>query len=148
MSPQAVADDHSRIQATMKKLYRKNKMFRFIGNDFEEFVPQEFEVLENAMGNLNSNLKGDCKKAKYGNPADYFKYAKKESSVPVRESDFLPNFDQDHYWSGYFTTNPELKIVCKDFSRLVNLYRKIYIKYQLNGGVQTKEDRKLLQEAD
>jgi hypothetical protein len=40
----------------------------------------------------------------------------------------MPNYDQDHYWSGYYTTNPLLKIVCKDFSRLTNLYRKILLK--------------------
>ena len=43
----------------------------------------------------------------------------------------MPNYDQDHYWSGYYTTDPELKKICKDFSRLVNLYRKILLKYAL-----------------
>lgn len=41
----------------------------------------------------------------------------------------MPNYDQDHYWSGYYTTDPDLKKICKDFSRLVNLYRKILLKY-------------------
>ncbi len=50
----------------------------------------------------------------------------------------MPNFDQDHYWSGYYTTNPELKKICKDYSRLVNLFRKIYIKYLTNGGNSIK----------
>jgi len=30
----------------MEKLYHKNKLFRFLGNDFEEFVPAEFTRLE------------------------------------------------------------------------------------------------------
>lgn len=100
------------------------------------------------MVNLNSDLKGQCKKAKYGNPSDYFKYIKKEEEIPVRESDFLPNFDQDHYWAGYYTTNPELKIICKDFSRLVNLYRKIYIKYLAKGGADDQTYVNLLKEVD
>lgn len=36
----------------------------------------------------------------------------------------MPNWDQDRYWSGFFTTDPLLKKFCKDFSRLVNFYRK------------------------
>jgi hypothetical protein len=36
----------------------------------------------------------------------------------------MPNWDQDRYWTGYYTTDPHLKKVCKDFSRLVNFYRK------------------------
>jgi hypothetical protein len=48
--------------------------------------------------------------------------------MPIRKEDFMPNWDQDHYWTGYYTTDPDLKKVCKDFSRLVNLFRKICIK--------------------
>lgn len=36
----------------------------------------------------------------------------------------MPNWDQDRYWTGFFTTDPQLKKICKDFSRLVNFYRK------------------------
>lgn len=43
----------------------------------------------------------------------------------------MPNWDQDRYWSGYYTTDPDLKIICKDFSRLLNLYRKNMVKNQL-----------------
>ncbi len=67
----------------------------------------------------------------YGNPSDYLNLLKQEYSpkdMPVRQEDFMPNWDQDHYWTGYYTTDPDLKKVCKDFSRLVNLFRKIYIK--------------------
>lgn len=48
----------------------------------------------------------------------------------------MPNWDQDRYWTGYYTTDPLLKKTCKDFSRLVNFYRKSllftdqYSKYQ------------------
>lgn len=48
--------------------------------------------------------------------------------MQTRQSDFIPNWDQDRYWAGYYTTDPELKIVCKRFSRLVNLVRKIMVK--------------------
>jgi hypothetical protein len=43
----------------------------------------------------------------------------------------MSNWDQDRYWSGYYTTDPDLKIICKDFSRLVNLYRKNMVKNHL-----------------
>lgn len=60
----------------------------------------------------------------------------------------MPNYDQDHYWSGYYTTNPELKKVCKDFSRLVNLFRKIYAKHITAGGAENGNIKKLLNDAD
>ena len=60
----------------------------------------------------------------------------------------MPNYDQDHYWSGYFTTNPMLKIVCKDFSRLINLYRKIFLKERIKNKRENDEHRKLLNRAD
>jgi len=66
----------------------------------------------------------------------------------VREYDFMPNYDQDHYWSGYYTTNPDLKKICKDFSRLINLYRKIYIRFLMSGGAESVQYRELLRESD
>jgi hypothetical protein len=119
----------------MEKLYKKNKLFRFLGNDFEEFITEEFTNLESGMNQLNEKSK-DCPIYKYGNPTDYLDIIKDfyKDSTPVREFDFMPNYDQDHYWSGYYTTNPELKKVCKDFSRLLNLFRKVYIRYLNDGG--------------
>ena len=40
----------------------------------------------------------------------------------------MPNWDQDRYWSGYYTSDPQLKIKCKHFSRLINLFRKLILK--------------------
>jgi hypothetical protein len=60
----------------------------------------------------------------------------------------MPNYDQDHYWSGYYTTNPLLKVVCKDFSRLVNLYRKIYIKDRIKNQNENQNHKNLLTRAD
>lgn len=37
-NPQAIVGDFKRLEENMKKLYQKNKLFRFLGNDFEEFV--------------------------------------------------------------------------------------------------------------
>lgn len=31
-------DDFTEIRNAMNKYYHKNKLFRFLGNDFEEFV--------------------------------------------------------------------------------------------------------------
>ena len=60
----------------------------------------------------------------------------------------MPNFDQDHYWSGYYTTDPDLKKICKDYSRLVNIFRKIYVKSLINGGNENPNIRKLLIDSD
>ena len=60
----------------------------------------------------------------------------------------MPNYDQDHYWSGYYTTNPMLKVVCKDFSRLTNLYRKILVKNRIKNKRENDDHRKLMVRAD
>jgi len=60
----------------------------------------------------------------------------------------MPNYDQDHYWTGYYTTNPELKIICKDFSRLTNLYRKIYIQNINDGAPSNPVFKNILIQAD
>lgn len=58
----------------MSKLYNnQKKLFKFVGNDFEEFVPAEFKKLERAFATLNKNSKAECPKYKYGNPSDYLK---------------------------------------------------------------------------
>jgi hypothetical protein len=105
--------------------------------------------MDKGLAKMNEGEKGTCAHYKWGNPSDYFKWAKESTAeVPVRASDFMPNYDQDHYWSGYYTTNPELKIICKDFSRLLNLFRKTYTKYRLRGGAEVPEYRSLLERAD
>ena len=74
--------------------------------------------------------------------------SEQKGPVSVREGDFMPNFDQDHYWAGYFTTNPMLKVVCKDFSRLTNLFRKLYLKNSLKKRIEDESLSKLLKDAD
>lgn len=120
------------MKNTMTKMYGKNKFFRFLGNDFEEFLTTQFQALEKTFYQLNIGSRKQCPEYKYGNPSDYMVkfnqfYARHE--LPVRKWDFMPNWDQGHYWTGYFTTEPDLKKLCKDFSRLLNLYRKIFLKY-------------------
>lgn len=85
--------------------------------------------------NLNHKNPTQCPVFKYGNPSDYLSLMKNvynQDSLPVRNFDFIPNWDQDHYWTGYYATDPDLKKKCKDFSRLVNFYRKIAIKQPKN----------------
>ena len=38
VNPASVAGDFEQLTKNMKKLYKKNKLFRFLGNDFEEFI--------------------------------------------------------------------------------------------------------------
>lgn len=108
-------------------MYHKNKLFRFLGNDFEEFIPEEFQNLENVFQLLNKKENSQCPAYKYGNPLDYLATITQyyqNKNLPTRKYDFIPNWDQDRYWVGYYTTDPSLKKACKDFSRLINFYRK------------------------
>lgn len=75
-----------------------------------------------------------CPKYKYGNPSDYLKLITKyyeRHPLPNRKYDFMPNWDEDRYWTGYYTTDPALKKYCKDFSRLTNFYRKTLLSLNL-----------------
>ena len=83
------------------------------------------------MDELNKEQQSTCPVFKYGNPSDYLNIITNyynKNKVPVRKYDFMPNWDQDRYWSGYYTSDPQLKKICKDFSRLVNLFRKMLLK--------------------
>ena len=55
-----------------------------------------------------------------------------KNKLETRQFDLMSNWDQDRYWAGYFTTDPELKIVCKRFSRLINFVRKVLVKASLS----------------
>lgn len=36
----------------------------------------------------------------------------------------MPNWDQDRYWSGYYTTDPLSKKKCRDTSRILHFHKK------------------------
>lgn len=36
----------------------------------------------------------------------------------------MPDWDQDRYWVGYYTTDPLTKKVCRDTSRTLHFYKK------------------------
>jgi len=55
----------------MQKLYHIPKHYRFLGNDFEEFITSEFQVLEQSIKEMNTKSDKNCPKYKYGNPSDY-----------------------------------------------------------------------------
>lgn len=70
----------------MKKMFRGNKYFRFVGNDFEEFNEEDFKRMDDALIELNRKKSGDCSVFKWGNPSEYFKWLKstKEELIQVR----------------------------------------------------------------
>lgn len=79
------------------------------------------------MKDLNKQHKAECPAFKYGNPSDYLDTITKyynQNTLPTRKWDLMTNWDQDRFWTGYFTTDPLLKKACKDYSRIVNFYRK------------------------
>ena len=70
---------------SMKKMFKGNKFFRFVGNDFEEFNEEDFSKMDQAFEEMNKN-KRTCSVYKWGNPSDYFKWIKsyKEDLIQVR----------------------------------------------------------------
>ena len=69
MSPASIANDHERMVTTMKKMFKGNKYFRFVGNDFEEFNEEDFKRMDDALVELNRKKTGDCSVYKWGNPS-------------------------------------------------------------------------------
>ena len=114
------------VTSAMESLYKKKVSFRFLGNDFEEFIDPEFTHLESVMAKLSENS-SQCGGYHYGNPSEYMDKIKqywKSHPITTRENDFMPDWDQDRYWTGYYTTDPQLKKKCRDSSRMLNFYKR------------------------
>lgn len=78
-SVDSIVKDYVLVNSNMKKLYNnQKKLFKFVGNDFEEFISIEFNKLEQAFNKLNADSKTQCPKYKYGNPTDYFNVLREE----------------------------------------------------------------------
>jgi hypothetical protein len=69
-----------------------------------------------------------------------------ENNLPIRYYDLMPDWDAGRYWSGYYTTDPVLKKVCKDSSRLLNFYKKAILHSYSTGKITNLTDayKKLL----
>lgn len=143
----AVAGEFNQVIPNMKKLYGKNLLYKFFGNDFEEFIAKEFEVVEDSLKEVNKMDK--CNNYHYGNPTEYMKrlqeYFKSEAKLQNRYYDLMPDWDAGRYWSGYFTTDPLLKKVCKDYSRLLNFYKKSLVQSYSQGKIHLGEELKKVQ---
>jgi hypothetical protein len=71
----------------MDKIYGRTKKFRFLGNDFEEFIPEEFRKLEETFKILNEHNDEKCANFKYGNPSNFLDKTKEHFTkypVPLR----------------------------------------------------------------
>jgi len=62
----------------------------------------------------------------YSTPEDYIEALYKEGvTYPTKTDDFFPYADRPNaYWTGYFTSRPELKLLVKYAGRVLNSYRK------------------------
>lgn len=110
---------------TMSRLYDRGLLFKFYGDDFEEITTVDFENLKKGMDVLNKEY--GCEAVHYANPSEYLDALKKyyqDKEVPVRYNDLMPNYERGGYWTGYYTTYPELKKLCRDSSRLLNFFKK------------------------
>lgn len=52
-----------------------------------------------------------------------------------REFDFMPDWDQDRYWAGYYTTDPLSKKACRDSSRTLHFYKKALVNLYANKNI-------------
>mmetsp|Transcript_31548 Transcript_31548/g.32761 ORF Transcript_31548/g.32761 Transcript_31548/m.32761 type:complete len:910 (-) Transcript_31548:87-2816(-) len=93
----------------------------FFGNDFKFTAPEaNFKNMEILMSKINSDPSHGIKLV-YSTPTRYFKAvfdAMEETgkSFPVKENgDFFPYAEDEYaYWSGYFTSRPNLKVKVRE----------------------------------
>ncbi|KAG5684105.1 hypothetical protein PVAND_013352 [Polypedilum vanderplanki] len=104
--------------------YPHNVFLAFVGGDFRYNTESEFEVQHNykkIIDYVNANgAKYNNAKLQFGTPKDYFKIVRERmENFPTLIGDLFPYGDvftsgEAAYWTGYFTTRPFVKIVCRE----------------------------------
>lgn len=106
-------------------LYAHNVFLAIVGGDFRYNMGQEFNQQYNykkIIDYVNANGKRyNNATMQFGTPKDYFKIIRErtDNKFPTLAGDLFPYgdiFTDGHpsYWTGYFTTRPFIKIMCRE----------------------------------
>lgn len=95
-----------------------------VGDDFNfsnaSLVYSQWDTL---IAYVNANDFGV--KIRYGLPSEYFHYIKKlEKTWEPKTGDFFPYRDEENaYWTGYYTSRPESKLLIREAGRYLQAAR-------------------------
>ena len=108
--------------------YRTNNVLLYFGDDFTfKKENYNYENIEMIMDYVNKNMKGKMKMI-YSTPSQYFKSVL-DSDVEFQKHsnyDFYPYADNAHcYWTGYFTTRPNMKGLIKQLGLYLNITNRL-----------------------
>jgi alpha-mannosidase II len=117
VSSSNVAERAKEFVAEMKKRashYRTNHILVPFGDDFKfKDANRQFGNMDQLIEYINNNVGGV--KIKYATATEYFEslyeyQSKNKIDFPVVDHDFVPYADnEDSYWTGYYTSLPNLK---------------------------------------
>ena len=96
-----------------RKAYKTNDLFVLFGNDFRyRNASENFRHLDRMITFMNTHSGYNFK---YSTPEQYIDaIARKNIVWPTKYDDLFPYADhEDSYWSGYFTSRPNLKSLIK-----------------------------------
>ena len=108
--------------------YRTNNVLLYFGDDFTfKKENYNYQNIEMVMDYVNKNMKGKMKMI-YSTPSQYFKSVL-DSGVEFQKYsnyDFFPYADNAHcYWTGYFTTRPNMKGLIKQLGLYLNITNRL-----------------------
>jgi alpha-mannosidase II len=123
------ARDFTTIMNTRSSSFKTRHLLVPFGDDFKfKNAERQFANMDRLMEAINkdtSNTYGGMK-VQYSTLSDYFAAVSKESSqgqgvsFPVLTGDFFPYADnEDSYWTGYYTTRPQLKIQSRKLNQIL-----------------------------
>lgn len=124
--------------------YMHKELIYWFGRDFTfQKASINFKNLEPFMKKINENK--DYKiKIFYSTPTRYFNIVKNlKLEFPTYENnDFFPYTDKEYaYWSGYFTSRPNLKVRVREAGNVLERASSILVENILNGDISLVKDQ-------
>ena len=121
--------------------YKHNNLILYYGDDFTfNEVDINYKNIEMIMSYVNQNMAGKMKMI-YSTPSQYFDYVKK-SNVKFevyKNNDFFPYSDKDHsFWTGYFSSRPNLKGLIKQLGIYINMVNVLLFEIFCNKDLSEK----------
>jgi len=118
------ARDFVKIMQARAQAYRTNHLLVPFGDDFKfKNAQRQFSNMDRLMETINGSPSTyGGMRLQYSTLSDYFSAVSqtKEVTFPVFEGDFYPYADnEDSYWTGYYTTRPQLKAKSRQLNHLL-----------------------------
>lgn len=122
--------------------YKTNNLLLYYGEDFAfNEADINYEIIEMIMNYINKNMKGKMKLI-YSTPTQYFNSVLNSGVTFEKHSnyDFFPYANNDHcYWTGYFTSRANLKVLIKQLGLYINITNRLLFEIFMNENNNSKK---------